>query len=157
MGYFRRTLPILCSLVAIGALANVAHAQDCLNGLRPSLMSGDFSGSVDCLHDRLSVERIGTVRIQEHEFTVYDYRYRLAPVCDGCAIHGGQRILIFDRGGYEGQYKPDGVRVTLESGRLLFWPRAEVGSPQAATVVEITQTGFPTQILVDGEVLSFFR
>lgn len=157
MGFFRLSFSILCGFVAAGAPTNAAHAEECLNGLKPALISGDFSGSVDCVNDQLSVRKIGALRIQEHQFVIYDYRYRLAPVCSNCAIHGGQRILIFDRGRYAGQYKPDGMRVTIRKDRLLFWPRTDGGSQRAAVEVKITQDGFPEQIFFDGEFLTFFQ
>ncbi|WP_395392133.1 hypothetical protein WBP07_14595 [Novosphingobium sp. BL-8A] len=134
-----------------------AQADECLKGLRPALIAGDFSGSVDCLHDSLSVRKIGTLGVREREFTVYDYRYKLAPVCDDCSIHGGQRVLIFDRGRYLGQYKPYKVRITVEQGRLWLWPIDEREAPQAPVKVVPSSSGFPNEILVDGEVLSFFR
>ena len=150
-------LAILCGAVAFGAPATAAAAEPCLGGLKSRLIAGRFSGSVDCVHDRLSVAKIGRLRTLGHDFVVYDYRYQLAPVCDECAVHGGQRILIFDRGRYLGQYKPDPLRVTLDDGALLFWP-VTAGSPsKEPVVVRVTRRGFPKEILVDGEVLRLFR
>lgn len=157
MGAFANRWLWVPGLVALGGIPAIARADECLEGLRPALIAGDFSGSVDCLHDRLSVRKIGTLSVRQHEFVVYDYRYRLASVCDDCAIRSGQRVLIFERGRYLGQYKPYKVRITVEKGRLFLWPVDKQNAPQAPVEVMASASGFPNEILVDGEVLSFFR
>jgi hypothetical protein len=143
--------------MALGWMPSASQAEECLKGLRTALIAGGFSGSVDCLHDQLSIRKIGTLSVREHGFTVYDYRYALAPACDDCAIHGGQRVLIFDRGRYLGQYKPNKVRVTIDKERLLLWPADKLEARQTPVEVAPSSIGFPNEILVDGEVLSFFR
>jgi hypothetical protein len=148
---------LFACVFAMSAAIDSAEAAPCLAGLKQALISGHFSGSVDCVHDRLSIREIGRVRVRERRFIIYDYTYKLRPVCDGCAIHGGQRILIFDRGRYLGQYKTDLSRVSLNGSNLIFRPSGMFGQRAQTSVVRITYRGVPKRILADGEEVSFFR
>jgi hypothetical protein len=145
-------LTLFGSLAFAGA-AHSADASGCLNGLRPALLAGGFTGSVDCHEDRLSVRHIGRVQSFGRTFQVYDYRYRLKPVCPDCAVHGGQRIIFIERGRYVGQYKPDFVHVTTRQGNLVLVPTGS-GTP---VTVRFTPEGPPNELWVGGEVISFFR
>ncbi|MFC0686770.1 hypothetical protein [Novosphingobium clariflavum] len=132
-------------------------AHDCLHGLKEALVSGGFSGSVDCQSDKLSIRKIGSLRTQRHEYFIYDYKYRLADTCKDCAIHGGQRVLIFFRGHYIGQYKPDGVNLMIKDNRLFLSSLNEAAAHQGFTEIRISERGFPRKILIDGEFFEFFR
>ena len=136
---------------AMSAIAEVngeVVITDCLLGLKPALESGDFSGSLDCSHDKLSVERVGQVRT----FTVYSYRYKLAPPCPDCAIHGGHRIIFVENGRYVGQYRADGASAMIRDGNLFL-----KSSNGESVAVEFTAEGPQNKLLVDGELTSFFR
>lgn len=139
------------SLALVGAEGS-ATTDDCLLGLKPALVSGDFSGSVDCQEDQLSVRKVGDVRTQWNTFTIYSYHYKLAPVCPECAIHGGHRIIFMEQGVYVGQYKSDFASVSIEKGKLVF--DAPYGGP---VTVEFTSKGPPDELLVDGELIDFFK
>lgn len=147
---------LVCGLAAWAAIGS-AKAAPCLNGLKRALIAGHFSGSVDCGRDHLTVREIGRVRIRERKFIVYDYTYKLRPACEGCAIHGGQRILIFDRGRYLGQYQTNFARVSMSGGKLIFRPSEMFEQRAQTSVVKITYRGVPKRILADGEDVSFFR
>lgn len=87
-------------------------------------------------------------------FEIYSYRYQLEPVCPDCAVHGGQRIIFMDRGRYVGQFKSDSVQVTIQHGNLVLLPSDPDGG---AVTVRFTRDGPPKQLLVDGEVIDFFK
>ena len=139
------------SLVLLSA-EGFATPDDCLLGLKPALVSGDFSGSVNCEEDQLSVRKVGDVRTKWDTFTVYSYHYKLKPVCPECAIHGGHRIIFVEQGVYVGQYKSDVASVSIENGSLVF--DATYGGP---VTVEFTANGPPDKLLVDGELINFFK
>jgi len=143
-------------LFALAALpSSMASAPQCMNGLKPALISGGFSGSVDCQHDRLSVKYIGQVRSFGRTFDIYANHYALRPVCRDCAVHGGQRIIIMSRGHYVGQYKSDFVHVMIRRGHLVLIPSdPSFGRP---TTVTFTRGGPPKQVLSDGEVVTLFK
>lgn len=147
---------LVCGLAAWAATGN-AEAASCLSGLKRALIFGHFSGPLDCGREHLTVREIGRVRIRERKFIVYDYTYKLRPACEGCTIHGGQRILIFDRGRYLGQHKTDFARVSMRGGNLIFRPSGMFGLRRQTSVVKITYGGVPKRILADGEDVSFFR
>lgn len=148
---------LFVSVFAVLGSTGSAKAAPCLSGLKSALISGLFTGSVDCVHDRLKVREIGRVRARERRFIIYDYTYKARPPCDGCAIHGRQRILIFDRRRYLGQYKTDFARVSLTGSNLIFRPSEMLGRRAGPSVVRITYRGVPQRIFADGEIVSFFR
>ena len=147
----------LCGLLGFALTGGRLPAHDCVHGLKEALVSGGFSGSVDCQNDKLSVRKIGTLHTQRHEYFIYDYQYKLARICKDCAVHGGQRVLIFFRGHYVGQYKPDGVNLMIKNNRLFLSPLNEAAAQQGFTEIRITERGFPRKVLINGEVLDFFR
>lgn len=123
--------------------------------MKSALVAGDFTGSVDCRHDRLSIKYIGQVRTVAGTFAVYSYRYKLAPACKECAVHGGQRIIFMKRGRYVGQYKSDFVSVAIRDGDLILTPiDPNSGGP---VTVKFTRTGPPKQLFVDSELIGFSR
>ncbi|WP_207077924.1 hypothetical protein [Novosphingobium sp. KA1] len=138
--------------LAFGSIASAGPADECLSDLGDALTSGGFTGSVDCRHDQLSIQEVGKVPAQRSTFTVYSYRYRLAPACADCAIHGGQRIIIMDGGRYIGQYKADFVTPSIEHGNLVMKATGE-----APVTIAFRRNGPPDEILVDGEVLRIFK
>lgn len=141
-----------CALLLIGGVAHSAVRDECLGGLKPALMSGEFSGSIDCQNDQLSIEKVGYVRTHWGVFTVYSYRYKLSPACADCAVHGGRRIIFMDGDHYVGQYKSDFVRAVIRHGRLVL--EADNQEPVA---VEFSRHGPPRELLVDGELIHFFK
>ena len=138
--------------MAIGGPDGEVATADCLLVLEPALMSGGFSGSVDCQHDQLSVEQVGQVRTQWRTFTIYSYHYQLAPPCPECAVHGGHRIIFMEDGRYVGQYRSDGANIMIRAGNLFLAAPNDMPVP-----VEFTPDGPPNELLVDGELISFFR
>ena len=149
---------VTLALLTVPAPGAANGKQDCLNGLRAMLTSGGFSGSIDCSRDRLTVRQVGTLGPAGHVVTVYDYRYRLAPICAECAVHGGQRILFFKRNRYIGQYKPDPLRLAVHHDRLVLIPEPWSGiNRHPAVSVKVTREGPPREVLVDGDLLELFR
>src|SRR6185312_4065496 len=72
------------------------------------LITGGFSGSLDCIKDQIVIKSAGEITVSEHTFSILDYRYRLTPVECGAAVHGGQRLLIIEDGRvYLGQFVLD--------------------------------------------------
>ena len=134
---------------------SAASGADCMKGLKPALVSGGFSGSVDCRHDRLSVKYVGQVRSFGRTFEIYSNRYALRPACPDCAVHGGQRIIVMNRGHYLGQYRSEFVHALVRRGRLLLVP-GDPGSGRP-TIVKFTRAGPPRQVRTDGEVVTFFK
>lgn len=146
---------LVASMLLAMAPAALTHQDRCLNGLRPALVRGGFSGSVDCRNDRLWIRHVGQVQKFGRTFEIYANRYRLKPACPECAVHGGQRIIFMERGRYVGQYRLDFVRVAVRSGNLVFEPT----DPKSGKLVEVvfTPNGPPAQIWAAGEVNSFFK
>ena len=123
------------------------RAWTCLGGRQ-------FSGSVDCQRDKLSVWHVGHVREFGRTFEIYSYRYRLKPTCPECAVHGGHRVIFMEHGRYAGQYRSDFARVAIRDGHLTFLS----DSPDAKWVtVKFTAKGPAKSQWDGGEVLSFFR
>jgi len=149
----RVALLALFGSLAFAGAANPASTDRCLNGLRPALVAGGFTGSVDCLNDRLSVRYIGRVQKLGRTFQIYSYRYRLKPVCPECAIHGGQRIIFMESGRYVGQYRSDFVQVFTRHGDLVLVP----GEPGAPVTVKFTRDGPPEWVWVGGDIIQFGR
>ena len=151
----RLAILTLIGSLGIAGAADAAASAPCLNGLRPALAAGGFSGSIDCQNDKLSIRHVGAVQKFGRVFQVYAYRYQLQPACPNCAIHGGQRIIFMNGGRYVGQYKPDFVRVMIRHGDLLLVPTDSASG--APITVRFTPDGPPKRLLVDGEVVSFFK
>ena len=145
---------LLVSLAFPGAAATAAETQ-CMNGLKPALVAGGFTGSVDCRNDQLSIRYVGEVRSFGRTFKIYANRYALKPPCPECAIHGGQRIIFMEHDRYVGQYKSDFVHVTMRRGNLVLVPPKSDSEPPVT--VRFTQDGPPKLLWVDGEIISFFR
>ena len=152
MGHRVNVLISFVSLAFAGAAAP-SLATECLDALRPALLAGGFTGSVDCQKDQLSVRHVGQVQKFGRTFQIYAYRYRLKPVCPECAVRGGQRIIFMERGHYVGQYKLDFVQAAVQHGELLLIPTG----PEKPLKVQFTRDGPPNTLWVDGEVVSFFR
>lgn len=89
-----------------------------------------------------------------HRFTIYDYHYQLVPACRECAVHGGQRVIVLRDGVYNGQYKPDSVRLSIVLGYLVMTPDDE---PTRPTVISFGAGGPPERIWVDGYDQPFFK
>ena len=148
-------LVLVFGLLAFANASGAASVPQCLNGLRPALIAGDFSGSVDCWHDQLTLNHVGYVRKFSRTFEIYSYHYLLRPACRECAVHGGHRIIFMERGRYIGQYRSDFARVTIRNGQLIL---QQTGFPGAVPVtVRFTPNG-PAKTQWDGaDVLDFFR
>ncbi|WP_260923947.1 hypothetical protein [Novosphingobium sp. 9] len=138
----------------------IAQSDQCLGGLTSQLIAGGFTGSTDCDHDHLTWHRLGQIRAGGRVFALFDYAYWLKPVCAGCAVHGGRRIVVMERRGgagerYLGQYGPlqMGAVAAIRANRL----RLQAASGAKAADIVFTRAGPPQSILYDGEVLSFHR
>jgi hypothetical protein len=157
----------LAFVVLAGAgVADAAQPAHCLGGLVPVLTAGNFSGSVDCGRDKLTVRYVGVIKTSKHHFAIYDYRYRLAPPCRDCSPHGGQRVIFLQDGRYAGQYKPDAVELKVEGTTLVVIPAGRLDPKsskrkpsefQKPEAMSVTDDGPPEEFRVGGESLSFFR
>ena len=121
--------------------------------MKPALLAGDFFGPLDCRHAQLHMKKVGPLG----PFTIYDYHYTLGSACKGCAIHGGQNVVVFRSGRYVGRYKPYEVRLHLRHGALILSPRPSPDPPLPETVVRLTRGRFPDRLLVNGEEIDFIR
>ncbi|MEO5597227.1 MAG: hypothetical protein ABIQ66_01270 [Novosphingobium sp.] len=150
---------LLALAISLGSTTPTLYARaaagQCLSGLRSALLVGGFSGSTDCQQDRLSLAYVGRVQKFGRSFQIYSYRYSLKPICPECAVHGGQRIILMESGHYVGQYKPDFVRAAVRNGNLVLLPTGSVhGRP---VIIAFTRNGPAKRLLVDGEIISFFK
>lgn len=150
------TFSAMILLSASSSLARTGGEADCLMGLAPALSAGSFSGSTDCRSDRLTIRRVGNIRVPSRTFTVFDYHYKLKPVCPECAVHGGQRIIIMSRGRYFGQFHAAFAKVFIRRNKLVLVPDGSYafGSP---TIVTFTARGPKHGSWFDDGPLSFFR
>lgn len=151
----------LAAALAFGVFLMLSPSADaasgrspCLGGLTSTLTGVEFSGSVDCAKDELSVRQVGAIQSKAGLLVIYDYRYRLAPACASCARRGGQRVIFVRDGLYIGQYKPNAVRVAIVGTDLVLTPENKLGKPVRVSLADAT---LPRKILVSGEVLEFFR
>jgi hypothetical protein len=154
------SLTIFFACAALPAQGAPGRSPPCLAGLVPTLVEGKFSGSVDCKQDHLVLRLIGKIASSGHQFTIYDYHYRLRLVCPECAVHGGQRVIVLRDGRYLGQYKPESVLVTVGLGGLILTPEGEPELPlsmRAPISVPISVNGPPSTVWVGGESLELFR
>ena len=151
----------IASFAALGFFAAFACGganarEPCLDGLKPALLAGGFSGSTDCRNDELTVERVGEIRGGGQVLTVYDYRYQLRQICRDCAVHGGQRIIFTRAGRYIGQYKPDSAKLAIVGGDLVLTPDSASFDAGSVTV-RLSRSGPPKKLWFDGQLLEFFR
>jgi hypothetical protein len=132
--------------------ANTTRAVWCLGGLESALAIGGFSGSLDCRDDQISVKEVGVLSIGGHSYSVYDYRYRLAPTPGG-AVHGGQRVLVIDdHRRYVGQYALTLLHsLSVQKQSIIVEPAGQGGQ------ISFLPEGPPEKAYVDGEVLHLFR
>ena len=154
------SLALVLACAARSAHGAPRHSSACLAGLAPVLVEGNFSGSVDCKRDHLMVRLVGQIVSGGHEFAIYDYHYRLRPVCPACAVHGGQRIIFLRDGRYIGQYKPESVRVSISTGVMMLTPMGDLELPlklRTPISVPISTDCPPPTFWVGGENLEFFR
>lgn len=146
---------LVAASLAFTGTSSAASGEQCLNGLGPALMSGGFSGSIDCHRDQLSFKHVGHVQNFGRTFEIYSNVYRLKPACPECAVHGGHRIILMERGRYVGQYRSDFSRIAIRKGQLVLI-RTDIKGAHPQTV-EFTAKGPPRTFWDGGEVLSFFR
>ncbi|MDH4743914.1 hypothetical protein OMP43_07790 [Sphingomonas sp. CBMAI 2297] len=142
-----------------GPAADDRSGAKCLKGLAPALIAGAFSGSIDCGRDQIAVRKIGNIRAGGRSFAIYDYRYKLRPVCPECASHGGRRIIVMTHGRYIGQYGvlDYGVRVTIRGGKLILSPAVGDSFAGAAPAAVRFSTGGPPKRIFFEEPIIFFR
>lgn len=136
-----------------------APPVECLKGLAPALSAGSFSGSTDCRRDQITVHKVGDIRAGRRRFAIYDYRYKLRPVCAECGIHRGQRLIVMSDGRYIGQYGglDYRTRVTIRGGKLILSPASgDSFAHVSPTVVRFSASGPPKRIFLE-EPISFFR
>jgi hypothetical protein len=104
---------------------------------------------------------VGNLHTRRHRFSVYDYRYSLKPVCAGCAIHAGQRVIMLRDGKYLGQYKPDSWNVTVKGERIILSPdrTSATFDPEydKPVVIKLSPDGPPAKLVIGGDTISFFR
>jgi hypothetical protein len=157
------SLAIVIACFALPAQSGPHRSHICLNGLVPTLVDGNFSGSINCERDRLTARFVGQIALSGHQITIYDYHYQLAPACPECAVHGGQRVIFLRDGRYIGQYKPESVTVEIDHGELVLTPKGDLGlvglsRKEAEPIsVPLQADGPPPTVWVGGENLGFFR
>jgi hypothetical protein len=150
---------LTASLLACGPVSR-AQGGACLGGLKPILVAGGFTGSVNCQRDQLAVRRVGEVVSRGHRFTIWAYRYQLALMCPECAIHGGRRTLVLRDGKYLGQYQTNFDEARIARGALILTPvhpPYAPGDSMRSVAVRFTAKGPSDLVHVGGEDLEFFK
>jgi hypothetical protein len=145
-------------LAAMSSSSAPRHA--CLAGLRPTLVAGSFTGSVDCKRDRLTIRRVGDIHAHGHGYAIYDYRYQLALMCPECAIHGGRRTIVLRDGRYLGQYETNFEEARVARGEMILQSDGRLAVPlkdAAPVIVRFTAKGPPEVVHVAGEDLERFK
>jgi hypothetical protein len=85
-------------------------------------------------------------------YSVYDYRYRFLPHPGG-VMHGGQRLIVFLRDRYVGQYNlQPAVSVAVDGSQVVL----KGDDDKKAVRLDFSRRP-PAQILVNGEVEGFAR
>jgi len=92
---------IVAAPIFLLGLSAAAPRGGCLAGMRSALIARNFSGPLVCDKTNATFRLVG--RAFRSGYVIYDYRYRYMPK-NGNVMHGGQRIVIFRRGKYIGQY-----------------------------------------------------
>lgn len=159
VGFMKWIGPSLAVVLTVMLQTSPVLAEQCLAGLGSNLAAGHFSGSIDCQHDKLTIHRVGQIRADGQTFTVYNYHYEIAPACSGCAVHGGQRIIVMRGAKYLGQYKSDGVVISIRDGKLRLFASdvAPSRGEPSQVIVPFTAAGPPNIVLLDDEDFIFFR
>ena len=128
---------------AASALAAHAPSTPCLAAERAS------KGAIFCSPD-VSFTLAG--RTTGGKYSIYDYRYRFLPHPGG-AMHGGQRLIVFEGARYVGNYmlQPK-VSVAVRGTQVVL-----KGDEDGAAVQLDFSRKPPSRILVNGEVEGFGR
>jgi len=131
--------------------ADGLRPSKCLDGRRPALLQGRFSGPLICSKRNATFTFVGLTAGQK--LAVYDYRYRFLPA-HGSVMHGGQRIVVFRGSRYIGQYvlaTPPYTAVTVNGPNVVLRTPGET-----RVLLDLSRTP-PKEILVNGEAETFFR
>ncbi|MEQ7874337.1 hypothetical protein ABDK56_10080 [Sphingomonas sp. ASV193] len=116
------------------------------------MIRGGFTGPLICSGKDASFKLAGSP--MGSRCAVYDYRYRFLPQPRG-VMHGGQKLVVFCRGKYLGQYAlspPPFVNISVIGSKIIL---TAPGSPES---VEFTLQGRPPAALfVNGETATFHR
>lgn len=128
------------------------NSEQCLGGMKHALENGKFTGPLVCEKNNYSFNMIG--RTKGNEYTVYDYRYRYIPK-NGNIAHGGQKVVIFRKNIYVGQYNltppPYAIMAMNGSELMIKFPDSERG-----VKVDLS-TNLPSKIFADGETVTLYR
>jgi hypothetical protein len=155
---FLRTLKVK-SLIAILAIVSLAFtpaygavSTQCLAGKRTALVEGHFTGPLVCSPKNATFSLVG--RTAGDRFTIYDYRYRYLP-SGGQLMHGGQKLVVFQRGKYIGQYPlspPPYLKLSVKGARVVVTSGERGGRMSLDFSKEP-----PREVLINGEMEIFSR
>ncbi|MDQ1158929.1 hypothetical protein QE385_003256 [Sphingomonas sp. SORGH_AS 950] len=122
----------------------------CLAATAAALAAGRFTGPLVCSRKHATFVLAG--RTRGAQFTIFDYRYRYLPD-GGNVMHGGQKIVVFRRDKYVGQYAlspPPYAGVTVKGAQV----RIRIGESPKITTLDFSRAP-PQQALLDGYVVVF--
>lgn len=136
---------LLMSSTLVGCQSGLA--RDCLSGRREALVTGGFSGLLECSGEDVTLNFVGTTG---SGYTVYDYRYRLM---SAAVMHGGQRLVIFKGAAYVGQYALSPPPYSTASVRA---SDVYVRTISEDAVLDFSN-GAPSQAFLDGHVVDLYR
>jgi len=142
-------------LITAAAVANlgttVTPSTACLAGQRQAMVDGRFTGPLICSRKDATFRLVG--RPSGSPYTVYDYRYRFLPHPGG-VMHGGQKLIVFRRGIYVGQYAlspPPYTDLSVSGSQVVLR-----SSRNPAERLDFSSRP-PASLTVDGETEAFHR
>lgn len=150
-----RSLPIsgAFALLALGGCSGENNPRSDAP-IKPEPMHG-FEYLINKYTNEYSVRRVGTIRSGSHEYIVFDYHYIQLAQCSSCSSQGGQKVLFFEEDRYIGHYHPFDVDVSIKDGSVFFRPISD--HQDDVTELKLTERGFPPKLLINGELLGFYR
>jgi len=143
---------ILLIASALSGQAPATPPDECMAGLRQTLLKADFSGPLVCSRRDAVFEFVGRTT---NGFSIYNYDYRYDPPGGSDVMHGGQRVLVFRDKTYVGQYgswSRSAVSVRVRGKHVVLQ------SNETRQSVDLDfSSAPPNEVFLAGELHSFFR
>ncbi len=140
--------------VAIGVLSMVSAANgkplQCQAGMRKALMAGHFDTPIICSPANARLVLAG--RTTGNGYAIYDYFYRFLTHAGG-VMHGDERLVVFQRGRYVGQYTLSAPNIVTVRGTKVIVTNKE---DRERDVLDFSK-GPPKEALLDGYREGFGR
>jgi hypothetical protein len=146
------TVIVTAMSVSLSSAAAEVPSGQCLAGMRAVLIAGHFTGPLVCKKDNVKFNLVG--QTAGRKYSIYDYRYRYMPK-KGSVMHGGQKIIIFRKGKYIGQYAlspPPYAAVTVRGSQVVL----KISGADEEVKLDFSANP-PTKVFINGEMETLYR